>query len=52
MGDKSPHDAHHSKKSAKSIKAKRAERKAKEERTTAMAPAQMARLTAENRRSR
>jgi hypothetical protein len=41
MGDKSPHDAHHSKKSAKSIKEKRAERKAKEQ----MTPSQMARLT-------
>ena len=52
MGDKSPHDAHHSNKSAKSIKEKRAERKAKEQRTTAIAPTQMARLTAENRRGR
>ena len=52
MGDKSPHDAHHSTKSAKSIKEKRAERKAKEQRTTTMAPTQMARLTAENRHSR
>ena len=43
MGDKSPHDAHHSQKSAKSIKEKRAERKAKEQ----MTPSQMARLTAE-----
>ena len=42
MGDKSPHDAHHAKKSAKSIKEKRAERKAKEQ----MTPSQMARLTA------
>jgi hypothetical protein len=52
MGDKSPHDTHHSNKSAKSIKEKRAERKAKEQRTSAMAPSQMARLTAEPRRSR
>jgi hypothetical protein len=52
MGDKSPHDAHHSHKSAKSIKEKRAERKAKEQRTAAIAPSQMARLTAEPRRSR
>ncbi|TQN37323.1 hypothetical protein FHU33_3969 [Blastococcus colisei] len=41
MGDKSPHDAHHSQKSAKSIKEKRAERKAKEQ----MTPSQMTRLT-------
>ena len=40
MGDKSPHDAHHTQKSAKSIKEKRAERKAKSEPT----PSQMARL--------
>jgi hypothetical protein len=40
MGDKSPHDAHHSQKSAKSIKEKRAERKGKAETT----PSQMARL--------
>ena len=52
MGDKSPHDSHHSHKSAKSIKEKRADRRAKEERTSQMAPTQMARLTAENRRSR
>ena len=53
MGDKSPHDAHHSQKSAKSIKEKRAERKAKEQRTSAqIAPSQMARLTAENRHTR
>jgi hypothetical protein len=31
MGDKSPHDAHHSKKSSKSIKEKRADKKAKTE---------------------
>jgi hypothetical protein len=43
MGDKSPHDAHHSQKSAKSIKEKRAERKAKEQ----MTESQMARLAAE-----
>ena len=43
MGDKSPHDAHHSTKSAKSIKEKRAERKAKEQ----MTESQMARLAAE-----
>ena len=42
MGDKSPHDVHHSQKSAKSIKEKRAERKAKEQ----MTESQMARLTA------
>ena len=41
MGDKSPHDAHHSQKSAKSIKEKRAEKKAKEQ----MTESQMARLT-------
>jgi hypothetical protein len=46
MGDKSPHDAHHSKKSAKSIKEKRAERKAKSPQIT---PSQMARLTAERK---
>ena len=40
MGDKSPHDAHHSQKSAKSIKEKRAERKAKDQVTAS----QMARL--------
>jgi hypothetical protein len=51
MGDKSPHDAHHSQKSAKSIKEKRAERKAKDERTPSpMAPSAMARLTADHRR--
>ena len=43
MGDKSPHDSHHSQKSAKSIKEKRAQRKKKEQLT----PTQMARLTAE-----
>jgi hypothetical protein len=43
MGDKSPHDVHHSAKSAKSIKEKRAERKAKEQLTES----QMARLAAE-----
>jgi hypothetical protein len=43
MGDKSPHDVHHSQKSAKSIKEKRAERKAKEQ----MTESQMARLAAE-----
>jgi hypothetical protein len=42
MGDKSPHDAHHTQKSAKSIKEKRAEKKAKAELT----PSQIARLTA------
>ncbi|MCV2490737.1 hypothetical protein OF117_15360 [Geodermatophilus sp. YIM 151500] len=46
MGDKSPHDSHHAKKSAKSIKEKRAERKAKESRTIS----QMERLTAEKKR--
>ena len=40
MGDKSPHDVHHSQKSAKSIKERRAERKAKDGPT----PSQMARL--------
>ena len=50
MGDKSPHDAHHSQKSAKTIKEKRAERKAKEERMPSMAPSAMARLTAETKR--
>ncbi len=45
MGDKSPHDNHHSQKSAKSIKEKRAEKKAKEQ----MTPSQMARLTAERK---
>ena len=45
MGDKSPHDAHHSQKPAKSIKEKRAERKAKEQAT----PSQLARLTAERK---
>lgn len=48
MGDKSPHDAHHSAKSAKSIKEKRAERKAKAEAT----PSQMARLAAERKNAR
>ena len=46
MGDKSPHDQHHSLKSAKSIKEKRAERKAKEQ----MTESQMARITAERKR--
>ena len=47
MGDKSPHDPHHSaKKSAKSIKQKRAEKKTAEQIT----PSQMARLTADTRR--
>ncbi|HLM05205.1 MAG TPA: hypothetical protein VK402_08480 [Blastococcus sp.] len=46
MGDKSPHDPHHSaKKSAKSIKQKRAEKKTH----TQVAPSQMARLTAERK---
>ncbi|MGY1804230.1 hypothetical protein ACI78T_13220 [Blastococcus sp. SYSU D00922] len=45
MGDKSPHDSHHSQKSAKSIKEKRAQRKAKEH----MTESQMARLAAEHR---
>jgi hypothetical protein len=45
MGDKSPHDAHHSQKSAKSIKEKRAERRAKEQLTES----QLARLTAERK---
>ena len=49
MGDKSPHDAHHSQKSAKSIKEKRAERKAKEQKTPQLAPSAMARLTADHR---
>jgi hypothetical protein len=48
MGDKSPHDSHHSQKSAKSIKEKRAQRKAKEQ----MTPTQMARLTAERKPQR
>ncbi len=48
MGDKSPHDSHHSQKSAKSIKQKRAQRKAKEQ----MTPTQMARLTAERKPQR
>jgi hypothetical protein len=48
MGDKSPHDSHHSVKSAKSIKEKRAERKAKEQMTVS----QMARLAAEAKRPR
>ena len=48
MGDKSPHDVHHSAKSAKSIKEKRAERKAKEQ----MTESQMARLTAEPKHKR
>lgn len=47
MGDKSPHDAHHSVKSAKSIKEKRAERKAKEQMTVS----QMSRLAAEAKRT-
>jgi hypothetical protein len=47
MGDKSPHDAHHSlKKSAKSIKEKRAEKKAKAQIT----PSAMARLAATERK--
>ena len=51
MGDKSPHDAHHSLKSAKSIKEKRAERTAKEQKTPSqIAPSAMARLTADHRR--
>ncbi len=45
MGDKSPHDNHHSQKSAKSIKEKRAEKKSKQQ----MTPSQMARLTAERK---
>jgi hypothetical protein len=45
MGDKSPHDLHHAKKSAKSIKEKRAERKTKEQMTVS----QMARLAAERK---
>ena len=46
MGDKSPHDAHHSaKKSGKAIKEKRAERRAKEE----GAPSSMQRLTTSER---
>ena len=45
MGDKSPHDAHRSQKSAKSIKEKRAERKAKDQ----MTPSQMTRLTTERK---
>lgn len=45
MGDKSPHDAHHSLKSAKSIKEKRAQRKTKDQ----MTESQLARLTAEQR---
>jgi hypothetical protein len=48
MGDKSPHDAHHSQKSARSIKEKRADRKAKSEAT----PSQMARLAAERKHPR
>jgi hypothetical protein len=48
MGDKSPHDSHHSQKSAKSIKEKRIERKAKAEVT----PSQMARLAAERKAAR
>jgi hypothetical protein len=48
MGDKSPHDVHHSAKSAKSIKEKRAERKAKEQLTES----QMARLAAEAKHKR
>jgi hypothetical protein len=50
MGDKSPHDVHHSQKSAKSIKEKRAERKAKEDKTSQLAPSAMARLTADHKR--
>jgi hypothetical protein len=45
MGDKSPHDNHHSQKSAKSVKEKRAAKKAKEQ----MTPSQVARLTAERK---
>ena len=48
MGDKSPHDNHHSQKSAKSIKEKRVERKAKAEAT----PSQLARLAAEHKHPR
>ena len=48
MGDKSPHDSHHSQKSAKSIKEKRVERKAKAEAT----PSQLARLAAERKNPR
>jgi hypothetical protein len=51
MGDKSPHDTHHSQKSAKSIKEKRAERRAKEQATPSqMTPSAIARLTAERKR--
>jgi hypothetical protein len=46
MGDKSPHDTHHAKKSAKSIKEKRAERRAK----TQPVQSQMTRLTSEPKR--
>jgi hypothetical protein len=46
MGDKSPHDPHHSaKKSAKAIKQKRAEKKTQAQ----ISPSQMARLTAERK---
>jgi len=46
MGDKSPHDPHHSlKKSAKSIKQKRAEKKTEAQ----ISPSQMARLVAERK---
>ena len=45
MGDKSPHDSHHAKKSAKSIKEKRAERRGKTHDT----PSQMQQLTTSER---
>jgi hypothetical protein len=45
MGDKSPHDQHHARKSGKSIKEKRAERREKEHGT----PSQMQRLTTSER---
>ena len=48
MADKSPHDAHSTKKSGKAVKEKRAERKAKEQLTES----QMARLTAERKAHR
>jgi hypothetical protein len=48
MGDKSPHDSHHSQKSAKATKEKRAEHKAKAE----AAPSQLARLAAEHKHAR
>lgn len=48
MADKSPHDAHHAKKSAKSIKEKRAERRAKDQGPASqLPPTQMARLIAD-----